>query len=359
MTFLGVSLVVVWAALGVVAPRDGETVPLLKPGHTAYLDLNRKARFRAIDDRTLRANLLEVGALPQAVCLTWSGATNAVYEVSLTDSAAREQAVVVSNRTDICLMNLTLGTRYHWMVRGAEEFVSSSFVTAAQPPRLLYIEGLSNFRDLGGWQGRGGKRVRENMIFRSAGLRSSSKRAGGSLMGGRVTLGARRVSEQACATLADEFGIRTDLELRSVQECAGMEDSLVPRAKWVHVPFAAYDFIDNLVRGKEPFARIFRVFADASNYPVLMHCSGGRDRTGTIAFLLNGLLGVSEEDLLRDWEFSAFSDAGEKFNTSRITRLLAYLNTLPGKDINARIEFYALSCGILPEEIETFRKIML
>ena len=48
-------------------------------------------------------------------------------------------------------------------------------------------------------------------------------------------------------------------------------------------------------------------FADPNNYPMNFHCAVGRDRTGTTAFLILGLLGVDEETLIREYYSSFFS----------------------------------------------------
>ena len=45
----------------------------------------------------------------------------------------------------------------------------------------------------------------------------------------------------------------------------------------------------------------FAIFGNKDNYPIVMHCSIGTDRTGMLAFLINSLLGVSEEDLYKDY----------------------------------------------------------
>ena len=348
-------------ALAIVAPQDGATVPTLRDGQKAYLEEKRTERFVRMDNPADRAKLLAVGATQKPLRLAWSGATNAVYVLSVTPADGQGEVFTLTNRTDAYLTNLELGKTYRWTVRaaGTLDEVSATFSTEEVPPRLLRAGGVSNFRDLGGWRTADGRRVRENMIFRSAGLRSSSKSTG-SFLRRTVVLGDRRVTADGIAALRDDFGIRTDLELRTPQETAGMTGTLLgTNVNWRCISFAAYDFIDNSVRGREPFAKIFEIFTKKENYPVLMHCSGGRDRTGTLAFLLNGLLGVGEDDLCRDWETSVFSDQGMKFRSDSIQRLLDYLKMMPGETFQARVESYARGCGISDAEISAFRSIML
>jgi len=352
---------VVLSALTVLAPEDGACVPTLKAGQRAYVSGSRAERFVRMDNAADRAKFLSIGSTQQPLRVAWSGETNAVYELTVVAEGSEEESFVLTNRTTAYLTNLELGRRYRWMVRRPDtgESATAAFVTEETAPRLLRAEGVHNFRDLGGWKTGNGRRVREGMILRSAGLRASSKSSGG-FFNKKIEMGARRVTSAGLATLRDEFHVRTDLELRTPQETAGMTGSLLGEGtQWHCISFAAYDFIDNSVRGREPFAKIFRLFTRRESYPVLMHCSGGRDRTGTLAFLLNGLLGVSEDDLCRDWEMSIFNDAGMKFSSGRIQRLIDYLRTLPGKTLNEQIESYVRSCGISSAEIAAFREIML
>ena len=45
----------------------------------------------------------------------------------------------------------------------------------------------------------------------------------------------------------------------------------------------------------KPIAASLRLFADADNFPILVHCVHGKDRTGLIAMLLLGLLDVDSQ----------------------------------------------------------------
>lgn len=353
---------IILLALSIVAPKDGATVPVLRGSQRAYLAATRPERFKVMTNEVLRVALVGKGSTQAPLKLEWEGDTNAVYELVVIRDGGERQTFSIPNRTQAYITNLELGAKYLWSVSqvGGEESVEATFTTETEAPRLLYAEGVVNLRDLGGWKGRDGRRVRQNMIFRSAGLRSSAKSKGGSLFGGNYSPGETRISEKGIVTLHDDLKIRTDIELRTKQEAACMTSSVLGGdVAWVHVPFAAYDFIDNPVRGREPFVLLFRTFLKKDAYPILFHCSGGRDRTGTLAFLLNGLLGVDGDDLCRDWESTVFVEDSVKFGPARLGRLLSYLKNVGGETVPEQCERYALSCGITREEIAQFREIML
>jgi len=347
-------------ALTLVSPKDGETVPTLNDGQRAYLDAARSERFLRMDNMSDRAKLAGFGSAQQPVRIEWTAPSNSVCVVAVVSDRGERQSFVLTNRTSAYFTNLGLGTTYRWKVKcGDETSAAAGFVTEDRAPRLLRADGVGNFRDLGGWATADGRRVKQNMIFRSAGLRFSSKQVG-SLFRSKVQLGERRITDAGIRTLRDEFHIRTDLELRSERETMGMTDSVLGKdVQWKCIPFVAYDFIDDLSRGRQKFAEIFRLFLVKENYPVLMHCSGGRDRTGTLAFLLNGLLGVGEDDLCRDWEMSVFAGQGQAFSSDLVVRLCEYLKGLPGATFPDRLATYAKSCGITDDELAKFRGLML
>ncbi|KAJ2674548.1 hypothetical protein IWW42_001719 [Coemansia sp. RSA 1085] len=61
------------------------------------------------------------------------------------------------------------------------------------------------------------------------------------------------------------------------------------------------DYIDYC---KEEFAAVMRIFADPCAYPILFHCQHGKDRTGIIAMLLLGILGVDDRIIAEDYSLS-------------------------------------------------------
>jgi hypothetical protein len=115
----------------------------------------------------------------------------------------------------------------------------------------------------------------------------------------------------------------------------------------------------------ENFRQVFSLMADKANYPMYVHCTGGADRTGTVIFLVNALLGVSEADLIKDFEFTSFSKYGERNSAAgtqygdMFQEFLAKLKTYEGETLAEKTASYMLSIGVTEAEIESIRSIML
>ena len=118
--------------------------------------------------------------------------------------------------------------------------------------------------------------------------------------------------------------------------------------------------------GKKTMAENFRLFCERKNYPIYFHCIGGADRTGSLAYVLNGVLGVEKEDLERDYESTFYNEGNipgvEDPKHGRGTQhfdagFAKYVK--PGDALQRRIELYLFDCGVTEEEIAAFRSIML
>ena len=155
--------------------------------------------------------------------------------------------------------------------------------------------------------------------------------------------GASRVTAATRELLIGRFGIRTDVDLRSDGECRGMEGSpLGPEVRWAHVSSAQYGDMQ-LDWGRDAFRRVFEVFLDPDAAGIDFHCIAGQDRTGAVSFIVLALLGVSEEDLARDWEATALWNPYDHFNhAARYDRLVRGFDRWPGGTINERVEAYVL-----------------
>ena len=399
---LAVSAGTAFADIAILSPTNGETVVQLRPVQRKFALESRAEREKYFDDAQASKALRADGTKPQPVVCTWQGtATNyAVVLRRLPDGKVFHASAVPTNvlRMD----SLEIGRDWQLSVTAGGESAKVRFRTEDLTPRLLKFNGTANCRDIGGYRGLGGRRIRQGLVFRTEGLNSNApveyysnkeilafEKAGklekmgkrgahlherlkkgkklnerpsrnGLVKREKYAPGARRLSETEIARLLAVYGIRSDIDLRNDSECYGMRGSpLGASVIWFHYPYTPYAATFG-EKGLEANRNVFRVFLDKRNYPIDFHCIGGTDRTGTFAYLLNGLLGVEEEELIRDYEMSFIGSAGvDKRHYGWLMSLVKAVRELPGKTLADKIWGYYLSLGYTAEQLTELRERLL
>ena len=257
-----------------------------------------------------------------------------------------------SGNFDLVICDQTGKERYETTYRSAVY----SFTTEAGP-RAIRLDGVSNTRDAGGMAAGEGYRVKQGMIYR-----------GGLL---------ENITPESRDYFVNVLGVKTDLDLRAANESgAGTSVSSPLGATINYVNVSGRYYINSLSNGNgidvdsngenNYMLQELRVFADPNNYPIYVHCSLGRDRTGTLIMLVQGLLGVSKTDMALDYEFSALSDYGTLdnpyngfFSTCR-NAIFNYISVnYEGDTLSEQIENYMLDIGLTPEEINSIKTTLL
>jgi protein-tyrosine phosphatase len=171
--------------------------------------------------------------------------------------------------------------------------------TATQ--RHLAIKGTHNVRDLGGYATRDGSRTRWGILLRSDKLYHLSP-----------------ASQQALLDL----GLHTVLDLRYSIEMETEPDDFADSQGVHYIPMPLYELNgdgtlpavpDNLEEmnrmildhRQEQIVKIFRALFAPGALPGLFHCTAGKDRTGLIAALILGAVGVPDETIVEDYVLSA------------------------------------------------------
>ena len=195
-----------------------------------------------------------------------------------------------------------------------------------------------NVRDLGGWACDGGA-VRYGLLFR----------------GGEIAAADRDVLVGAC-------GVRHELNLRGAEE-ANRTASPLGSDVWFCCPtnFVWYSLADKAT-WKEIL--LYVIEAVTHNEPVYFHCSAGADRTGTVACLLEALLGMSQSDIDKDYELTCFSTGTDtdaharRRNETDWKNLIAQIGQHAGDTFRDKAVNFATSCGIPISKINAFRRAM-
>lgn len=171
----------------------------------------------------------------------------------------------------------------------------------AEPARLVALEAVHNFRDLGGYATADGRHTVWRTLFRADGLY-------------RLT--------PADVVALEPLGLRTVIDLRSAPELSerGRFPVDVHPVVFHHFPiidatwaladrpvhdrdedFLIWAYQEMLTVGAPRFAAAFAALAEPDALPAVFHCAAGKDRTGLLAALLLGSLGVSHDDIVADY----------------------------------------------------------
>lgn len=203
-----------------------------------------------------------------------------------------------------------------------------------------------NVRDLGGWPCDGGA-VKYGLLIR----------------GGKLAAADRDV-------LVGDLGIQHDLDLRG-REGGGSDDepdmteSPLGSDVWYT---RTQQYAWYALTPVATWQAYLRCVIDAVTHrePVYFHCTAGADRTGTLACVLEGLLGMSQSDIDKDYELTTFysgsgSDAtARRRNESDWKGLINAINAVSGDTFRDKCVHFAVgTCGMSMADINAFRAAMI
>ena len=174
--------------------------------------------------------------------------------------------------------------------------------------RVLYLKSGSNFRDFGDYPTLENKRIQKGIFFRSASLNS--------------------IVDKEDLNYLKNFKFKTVVDLRSTEEQQLQPDTWVLEQRSINYQFHEYSFLKIMeaintkkkVRresygGSELYYRVMHkifiphlklFFKEILNEktPIILHCSGGQDRTGFVVAIMLKLFNVSNDLIYEDYLLS-------------------------------------------------------
>lgn len=246
------------------------------------------------------------------------------------------------------IYNLLPGQTYYYKVTltvdgTPTDIINSSFITSGQV-RQIKAEGSGNMRDLGGWATASGKPIKYGLIYR------------GAEWNGEYQLTPEGVAALRAVGMKAELDLRIDWEAAYITESPLGSDVIYKR-------ITNEDYYESGMQNRKDLYKqnLEFVFDCVKNdKPVYFHCHIGADRTGTLAVILEGLLGVNMSDLYKDYELTTFSYYETHRYKENIDGILEYINTLDGETLTDKFYTYChTELGISAKDIADFRMKML
>ena len=345
----------------ITKPANGETVSPLKPLQRAMAMMTEEQLSAFLDAETVK-RMMDVTSYPEGISVEWQ-TTDAPggYALRLADNAELTAArTLKTSGTTLTLHNLEIGRSYYFQVAALDASGEALQTTAVQSfkvedltPRVMNVPGVPNIRDLGGRVGLEGRMIPQGMIFRSAAFNVNSTDGG-------KTPGKTRMNEANLAIEREAMGLKTEIDLRWDAELGNMSASpLGADVQYLRISSTLYGGLFT-PDGYKNYQQLFPVFAKAENYPIDFHCILGADRTGSLAAVLLAVLGVSREEIVRDYCFTSLYDG-----FLRPPRLIhTVLNGLEkcghdGDTLSDQAMRYLLRCGVRSTQIYDFLTIVL
>lgn len=203
-----------------------------------------------------------------------------------------------------------------------------------------------NVRDLGGWACDGGT-VKYGLLIR----------------GGRIAATDR-------AVLVGELGVQHEIDLRGKEGRDPSDGDVATESPlgsdvWFTIADKAASYALAPVATWQLYLRCV-IDAVTHREPVYFHCTAGADRTGTLACVLEGLLGMSQSDIDKDYELTTFysgsgTDAlARRRNEPEWIRLINAIKAVSGDSFRDKCVHFAVgTCGMSMADINAYRAAMI
>ena len=202
-----------------------------------------------------------------------------------------------------------------------------------------------NVRDLGGWTCDGGT-VKYGLLIR----------------GGRISAADR-------AVLVGQLGVQHEIDLRGKEGRPSYDGDVATESPlgsdvWFTIADKAASYALTPVATWQLYLRCV-IDAVTHREPVYFHCTAGADRTGTLACVLEGLLGMSQSDIDKDYELTCFYSGTEtdadarRRNEPEWKKLINAINAVSGDTFRDKCVHFAVgTCGMSMADINAYRAAM-
>ena len=291
-----------------------------------------------------------ISRTPVPFSATWNG-TAATIAVSTSPGFESTVLKTSVSTSPASVYNLIPDEKYYYRVTSAHDVIlKEGCMIPIGPLRMIY-GAANNTRDLGGWSTEDGSMIAYGKLYRGAQVDNLSS------SGKKVFL--------------ETMGVKVDLDLRGY-------DTGSPSQVFSDIDYCNIRLWQFLGNGSGETSGLYQLAIRniigwlEEGMPVYFHCIGGADRTGTLAFLIEALLGVSESDMSKEYELTSSRYRNDETGRYPFKTLINYLkedqfgdstSTIQKRVYNWAMTDYSEQDGnVLPltsEEITRLRELLL
>jgi len=301
---------------------------------------------------------------PSPVTLTWES-KDRLDSLVVTVSEKKDLSdpfVTVRNHgaaEAVDVWNLIPGRKYYYGIRALKdstewfELKKGAFKTTGRR-RMMKVDDIANVRDLGCLKTADGRTLKYGKIYR-----------GGQLDGWDQA----PLTEEILSTMKDFMGIKVDIDYRNDEDlCLKDKDTtndvtcsgLGPDVEYHNFPIRGIDGVKKVTQ----FGEIYKLCLQSlrEGKPIYTHCIAGADRTGAMCMIIAASLGVSENDVIMDYELTSFSKYGERsrcLKWAKTAKGIERVKSFGGETFQDCCRNILKEQGVTDEEIAEFQELML
>jgi hypothetical protein len=280
---------------------------------------------------------------------------DSLFIICCDDDTLKDSLVfhVATAKNTVDLYNFIPQRVYRYQIKNGDELLQEGKIrTSGQLRQINVCSTVSNIRDLGGWKTSDNMQLRYGKIIRG------------------TELNGNHIATEEGIEILRNLGVGAELDMRAWYN-EGYNVSVFGFSSYYSngtVPTYYYTADSGQLPSHLTVYKFLRKWRLEFEFivknlrqgrAVYEHCVYGKDRTGYLSFLLEGLLGVSYNDLVKDYELTYLS-SNVKSTKDSIDKVFDYINTMSGETLRDKFNtFFVNELEVDQSDIDYFRSEML
>lgn len=222
--------------------------------------------------------------------------------------------------------------------------------------REVKLEGAVNFRDIGGYKTKDGKKVKMNILYRSAALNTLTDNDLDKLSALNIKYNFDFRGPYEVKTAQDKMPANTiRISLPAGSENIGDSNYMKNMGNLIKSDSFLLNFYTNLTPFKDRYTPLFdSLLANKTQSPILFHCTAGKDRTGIAAALILYALGVDDQTIFEDYEATNYYRRNENARTiAQMTKFYGLDEKTAGNLMGAKKEYISATFSTIKAQYGT------